>query len=51
MTTTDLLKKFKKKTNRLTKEQMVNVMTQILKNINPVRQMIKNEMYLSLRPT
>lgn len=51
MTTTDLLKKFKKKTNRLTKEQMVNVMTQILKNINPVRQMIKNEMYLSLRPS
>ncbi|KAL0277376.1 UNVERIFIED_CONTAM: hypothetical protein PYX00_004691 [Menopon gallinae] len=51
MTTTELLHKFKSKKTGLSSEQLVNVMTQILKNINPVKQIIKNKMYLSIKPT
>ncbi|XP_014270505.1 general transcription factor IIF subunit 1 [Halyomorpha halys] len=50
MTTTELLQKFKGRKTGLSSEQLVNVMTQILKRINPVKQTIKNKMYLSIRP-
>lgn len=49
MTTTELLQKFKSKKTGLTSDQLVNVMTQILKRINPVRQTIKSKMYLSIK--
>lgn len=49
MTTTELLHKFKSKKTGLTSEQLVNIMTQILKRINPVKQMIKGKMYLSIK--
>ncbi|KOX77418.1 General transcription factor IIF subunit 1, partial [Melipona quadrifasciata] len=49
MTTTELLQKFKSKKTGLTSEQLVNVMTQILKKINPTKQTIKNKMYLSIK--
>lgn len=51
MTTIELLQKFKSKKTGLSSEQLVNVMTQILKNINPDKQMIKKKMYLSIKPT
>ncbi|XP_065222627.1 general transcription factor IIF subunit 1 [Planococcus citri] len=50
MTAKELLQKFKKPKTTLTSEQLVIVMTQILKKINPVKQTIKNKMYLSLKP-
>lgn len=50
MTATELLQKFKKPRTNLSSEQLVNVMTQILKKINPIKQTIKNKMYLSLKP-
>lgn len=50
MTTTELLQKFKSKKTGLTSDQLVNVMTQILKRINPLKQTIKGKMYLSLKP-
>lgn len=50
MTTTELLQKFKSKKTGLTSEQLVNVMTQLLKKINPVKQTIKGKMFLSLKP-
>lgn len=50
MTTTELLQKFKSKKTGLTSEQLVNVMTQILKKINPTKQTFKNKMYLSIKP-
>ncbi|XP_014470356.1 PREDICTED: general transcription factor IIF subunit 1 [Dinoponera quadriceps] len=49
MTTTELLQKFKSKKTGLTSEQLVNIMTQILKKINPTKQTIKNKMYLSIK--
>lgn len=49
MTTTELLQKFKSKKTGLTSDQLVNIMTQILKRINPVKQMIKGKMYLSIK--
>ncbi|XP_043271762.1 general transcription factor IIF subunit 1 isoform X2 [Venturia canescens] len=49
MTTTELLQKFKSKKTGLTSEQLVNVMTQILKKINPTKQTFKNKMYLSIK--
>jgi len=49
MTTIELLQKFKSKKTGLTSEQLVNVMTQILKKINPTKQTIKNKMYLSIK--
>ncbi|XP_034254721.1 general transcription factor IIF subunit 1 [Thrips palmi] len=49
MTTTELLQKFKSKKTGLSSEQLVNIMTQILKKINPVRQTIKGKMYLSIK--
>lgn len=50
MTATELLQKFKGRKTGLNSDQLVNVMTQILKRINPVRQTIKNKMYLSIKP-
>ncbi|XP_066592188.1 general transcription factor IIF subunit 1 [Prorops nasuta] len=49
MTTTELLQKFKSKKTGLTSEQLVNIMTQILKKINPTKQTIKDKMYLSIK--
>lgn len=49
MTTTELLQKFKSKKTGLSSEQLVNIMTQILKKINPVKQMLKGKMYLSIK--
>ncbi|KAK9871262.1 hypothetical protein WA026_011534 [Henosepilachna vigintioctopunctata] len=49
MTTTELLQKFKSKKTGLSSEQLVNVMTQILKKINPVKQILKGKMYLSIK--
>ncbi|XP_057330621.1 general transcription factor IIF subunit 1 [Microplitis mediator] len=49
MTTTELLQKFKSKKTGLTSDQLVNVMTQILKKINPTKQTIKSKMYLSIK--
>ncbi|KAJ1525136.1 hypothetical protein ONE63_009972 [Megalurothrips usitatus] len=49
MTTTELLQKFKSKKTGLSSEQLVNIMTNILKKINPVKQTIKGKMYLSIK--
>lgn len=49
MTTTELLQKFKSKKTGLSSDQLVNIMTQILKKINPVKQTIKGKMYLSIK--
>jgi len=49
MTTTELLQKFKSKKTGLSSEQLVNIMTQILKKINPIKQTLKGKMYLSLK--
>lgn len=49
MTTTELLQKFKTKKTGLSSEQLVNIMTQILKKINPVKQTVKGKMYLSIK--
>ncbi|XP_018566231.1 general transcription factor IIF subunit 1 [Anoplophora glabripennis] len=49
MTTTELLQKFKSKKTGLSCEQLVNIMTQILKKINPVKQTLKGKMYLSIK--
>ncbi|XP_060526840.1 general transcription factor IIF subunit 1 [Cylas formicarius] len=49
MTTTELLQKFKSKKTGLSSEQLVNIMTQILKKINPVKQTLKGKMYLSIK--
>ncbi|KAL1117339.1 hypothetical protein AAG570_004665 [Ranatra chinensis] len=51
MTATELLQKFKGRKTGLSSDQLVNVMTQILKRINPVKQTIKNKMYFSIKPT
>lgn len=49
MTTTELLQKFKSKKTALTSEQLVSHIAQILKKINPNKQMVKGKMYLSIR--
>ncbi|XP_073973963.1 transcription factor IIFalpha [Rhodnius prolixus] len=51
MTATELLQKFKSRKTGLSSDQLVNVMTQILKKINPVKQTIQNKMYFSIKPT
>ncbi|KAL7633316.1 UNVERIFIED_CONTAM: hypothetical protein RMT77_016422 [Armadillidium vulgare] len=48
MTTTELLKNFKKKKD-MSSEQLVTTIAQILKRVNPVKRMIKGKMYLSLK--
>ena len=49
MTTTELLQKFKSKRTGLSSDQLVHVIAQILKKINPVKQTIKGKMYLSIK--
>jgi transcription initiation factor TFIIF subunit alpha len=49
MTTTELLQKFKSKKTGMSSEQLLKLMTQILKRINPLRQTIKGKMYLSIK--
>jgi transcription initiation factor TFIIF subunit alpha len=49
MTTTELLQKFKSKKTGMSSDQLLKLMTQILKRINPVRQTIKGKMYLSIK--
>ncbi|XP_015108361.1 general transcription factor IIF subunit 1 [Diachasma alloeum] len=50
MTTTELLQKFKSKKTGLKSDDLVNVMTLILKKIKPTQQIVKNKMYLSIKP-
>jgi len=50
MTVTELLQKFKGRKTGLNSDQLVNVMAQILKRINPIKQTIKHKMYLSIKP-
>lgn len=49
MTTTELLTKFKNKKTGVSSEKLVDTMTQILKKINPVKQVIQGKMYLSIK--
>ncbi|XP_037088073.1 general transcription factor IIF subunit 1-like [Pollicipes pollicipes] len=49
MTTTELLQKFKSKKVGLSSDQLVPVIAQILKKINPNKQTIKGKMYLSIK--
>ena len=49
MTTTELLQKFKCKKTGLNSDQLVHAIAQILKRINPAKQMVKGKMYLSLK--
>ncbi|XP_022672958.1 general transcription factor IIF subunit 1-like isoform X2 [Varroa jacobsoni] len=49
MTTTELLQKFKSKKTGLTSDQLVNLIAQILKRLNPEKQKIKDKLYLSIR--
>lgn len=49
MTTTELLHKFKSKKTGLSREQMVNTIAQILKRLDPEKQMVKGKMYLSIK--
>jgi len=49
MTTTDLLKKFRSKKTGIQNAQLVQLLAQILKKINPHKQKIKGTTYLSLK--
>lgn len=49
MTTTELLTKFKNKKTGVSSDKLVETMTQILKKINPVKQIIQQKMYLSIK--
>lgn len=49
MTTTELLIKFKNKKTGVSSDKLIEVMTQILKKINPVQQKIQGKMYFSLK--
>jgi transcription initiation factor TFIIF subunit alpha len=51
MTTTELLKKIQSKKTGVSRDELVDMMTQILKKINPSKQMIQGKMYLSLKAT
>ncbi|XP_068239913.1 general transcription factor IIF subunit 1-like isoform X2 [Palaemon carinicauda] len=48
MTTTELLQKFKVKKTGLGSDHLVHSIAQILKKLNPVKQVVKGKMYLSL---
>lgn len=52
MTTKELLKKFTSKSKHISmgKEQLVNTIAEILKKLNPEKQKIKDELYLTLKP-
>ena len=51
MTTKDLSQKFKKMAKKLnmTNEEMTHTIAQLLKRINPERQIIKNVLFLYLK--
>ncbi|XP_058796551.1 general transcription factor IIF subunit 1 [Phymastichus coffea] len=49
MTTIELLQKFKSKKTGLTSEQIVTIMTNVLKNVKPTSQKIKGKMYFSIK--
>lgn len=49
MTTTELLKKIQSKKTGVSRDELVDMMTQILKKINPSKQMVQGKMYLSLK--
>lgn len=51
MTTTELLKKIQSKKTGVSSDELVEMMTAILKKINPSKQRIQGKMYLSLKPT
>lgn len=51
MTTTELLKKIQSKKTGVSRDELVDMMTQILKKINPSKQMVQGKMYLSLKAT
>lgn len=52
MTTTELLKKIQsKKTGGVSSDELVELMTAVLKKINPSKQRIQGKMYLSLKAT
>lgn len=49
MTTTELLQKFKSKKTGYSSEQIVTIMTKILKNINPSSRKIKDKMHFFIK--
>ena len=49
MTTTELLRKFKSKKTDLPNEELMPILVNVLKRINPHKQKIKGTMYLSLK--
>lgn len=49
MTTTELLKKIQSKKTGVSRDELVDMMTQILKKINPTKQTIQGKMYLSIK--
>lgn len=51
MTTTELLKKIQSKKTGVSSDELVEMMTAILKKINPAKQRIQGKMYLSLKAT
>lgn len=51
MTTTELLKKIQSKKTGVSSDELVELMTAVLKKINPSKQRIQGKMYLSLKPT
>lgn len=51
MTTTELLKKIQSKKTGVSSDELVEMMTAILKKINPSKQRIQGKMYLSLKAT
>lgn len=51
MTTTELLKKIQSKKTGVSSDDLVELMTAVLKKINPSKQRIQGKMYLSLKTT
>lgn len=51
MTTTELLKKIQSKKTGVSSDELVELMTAVLKKINPSKQRIQGKMYLSLKAT
>ncbi|XP_018495007.1 general transcription factor IIF subunit 1 [Galendromus occidentalis] len=49
MTTTELLQKFKSKKTGLSSQQLVDMIAQILKRLNPEKQKINEKLYLSIK--
>ena len=51
MTTTELLKKIQSKKTGVSSDELVELMTAVLKKINPSKQRVQGKMYLSLKAT